>query len=70
MGTVARDHEGKFIAGFCASQRYILDPATTEAMAAWKMVNFCITMELGAVWLEGDCMEVVQALNSADSAWG
>jgi hypothetical protein len=54
MGIVVRDHEGKFIVGLCASQRYIYDPATAEALAAWKMVNFCITMELGAVCLEGD----------------
>jgi ribonuclease HI len=70
MGIVARDYEGKFLAGLCASQRYLLDPATAEAMAAWKMVEFCINMEFGNVWLEGDCLEVVKALNSAESVWG
>jgi hypothetical protein len=70
MGIVARDHEGKFIPALCASQRYILDPATAEAMEAWKMVNFCINMELETVWLEGDCLEVVQAMNSTDAVWG
>jgi hypothetical protein len=39
-------------AGLCASQRYILDPATAEALAAWKMVRFCISMGWDSVWLE------------------
>jgi hypothetical protein len=57
-------------AGLCASQRYILDPATAEALAAWKMVRFCISMGWDSVWLEGDCLEVAQAINSEEVAWG
>jgi hypothetical protein len=70
MGIMARDHEGKFLAGMCDSQRYILDPATAEALAAWKMVRFCLSMGWDSVWLEGDCLEVVQAMNSSEAAWG
>ena len=70
MGIVARDFEGKIIAALCASKQFTVDPATAEAMVTWKMVEFCINMELGSVCMEGDCLEVVQALKSSVDDWG
>jgi hypothetical protein len=70
MGIMVRDCEGRLIAALCIPQNFIVDPATAEALAAWKMVKFCINMEFGKVYLEGNCLEVVQALNFAGDDWG
>lgn len=70
MGMVARDHNKQFIAGLCAPQQFISDPTTAKALAAWKMVEFCINPEFENVVLEGDCQELVQALVSEDDCWG
>jgi hypothetical protein len=70
MGIMARDFEGKIIAAFCASKQFIVDPITAKALAAWKMVEFCINMEFGNVCMEGDCLEVVKALKSSGDDWG
>ena len=70
MGIVVRDFEGKIIAALYASKQFIVDLATAEAMAAWRMVEFCINMEFGRVCMEGDCLEVIQALKSFVDDWG
>jgi hypothetical protein len=44
MGIVARDCEGRLIAALCVPQKFMVDPATAEALAAWKMVELCINI--------------------------
>jgi hypothetical protein len=41
---------------------FIIDPATAKALVAWKMTDLCVRLELDNIILEGDSMEVVQAL--------
>jgi hypothetical protein len=41
-----------------------------EALAAWKMAEICVFMGLHEVQLEGDSLEVVQALCREECTWG
>jgi ribonuclease HI len=70
MGIVARDHEGRVLAMSSSIQTQISHPTTAETLAAWKAV--VLGVQLGATYLEleGDALEVVQALNSPELCWG
>jgi ribonuclease HI len=68
MGVVARDHEGEVVATLCAQIRYITDPTSAEALAAWKGVELINRMEWNRAILEGDAQEVVKAFNY-DGMW-
>jgi hypothetical protein len=48
----------------------LFDPTTAEALAAWKMAELCVSMDCNSVILEGDSMEVVQALRNDEVSWG
>ena len=41
----------------------INDPSTAEALAAWAAMEVIQQMDLRKIILEGDALEVVQALN-------
>jgi hypothetical protein len=69
IGIIARDHNGSIVAVLEASRKFITDPTTAEALAAWKMAELCVRMQLDNVVLEGDSLEVVQALNNKDCSW-
>lgn len=69
IGIIARDHNGDIYAAFAASRQYIIDPTTDEALATWKMAQLYVAMGLNDVMLEGDSLEVVQAL-CKESTWG
>jgi ribonuclease HI len=70
MGILARDHEGRVLAMSSSIQNQISHPTTAETLAAWKAV--VLGVQLGATYLEleGDALEVVQALNSSELCWG
>jgi ribonuclease HI len=70
LGIIARDHTGQVLAVLVASRMYITDPTTAEALAAWKMAEVCVTMGFQQVHMEGDSLEVVQALSREDFTWG
>ncbi|XP_059438559.1 uncharacterized protein LOC132171289 [Corylus avellana] len=70
IGIIARDHNGDIYAAFVVSRQYIIDPTTDEALAAWKMAQLYVPMGLNDVMLEGDSLEVVQALCEEESTWG
>ncbi|GLT53802.1 hypothetical protein SLA2020_270480 [Shorea laevis] len=40
VGVIVRDGEGEVVAALHSSQMGIMDPATAEAYAAWKAVQF------------------------------
>jgi hypothetical protein len=54
IGIVARDHNGLILAAHVASRQCITDPTTVEVLAAWKIAELCVFMELNNVILEGD----------------
>ena len=39
-------------------------------MAAWKMAELCVSLEFHNVILEGDSLEVIEALCKEDYSWG
>jgi hypothetical protein len=67
---VARDHNGQIVAVLVASRQLIIDPTTAEALAAWKMADLCVSMELDNIILEGDSLKVVQAMRKDECTWG
>ncbi|XP_059429145.1 uncharacterized protein LOC132162954 [Corylus avellana] len=70
IGIIVRDHNGLILAAYVASRQYITDPTTTKALVAWKMVELCVCMEFQNVILEGDSLEVIQALRKEECSWG
>lgn len=59
---IFRDHEGNVLANMCSSKPYIFDPIVVEAYAAWKVVEFSIDLGILNIILEGDVLEIVNAL--------
>ncbi|XP_059429159.1 uncharacterized protein LOC132162969 [Corylus avellana] len=70
IGIIPRDHNGDIVAALVVMRMFITDPTTAEALAAWKLADLCVRMELDNVILEGDSMEVVQALRKEECTWG
>jgi hypothetical protein len=66
LGDVARNHERVIVATVCRSHSYISNLSTTEAMAARIAVELSNSLGLRDTILEGDALEVVQALNQLD----
>ena len=66
LGVVARNHEGVIVATVCRSPSHISDLSTTEGMAARIDVELSNSLGLRDIILEGDALEVVQALNQSD----
>jgi ribonuclease HI len=69
VGVIVRDGEGEVVAALHSSQMGITDPATAEAYAAWKAVQFGRDLGLPKVILEGDALVIVQALQKEDPSW-
>lgn len=70
VGIVARDSEGNEIAAKCSSQRYISNPSMAEAYGARICAEFGQFMGLRIAILEGDALEVANALNRVDEDVG
>jgi hypothetical protein len=69
MEVIARDHNGSAVVMLCASKEFISDPAMAEAVAAWRTVELACSLDLESIMLEGDSLEVVQALKKNGSCW-
>lgn len=69
VGIVARDNEDNVSTSKCASKPYITDPAVAETSVAWLTVEFSQQLGYTNVILEGDSLEVIQALRSEESSW-
>lgn len=59
MGIVALDHEGRVVAALCSSKPFHLSPTFVEAFVAWRIAEFCTTLDPGKILMEGDSLEVV-----------
>lgn len=66
---VARDHAGSVVAALCASRPYVVDPATAEALATWRMAEFEASLGASRVLLKGDAIEIVQAFHKDSCCW-
>ena len=66
IGIIAMDHEGKILAAQSVTHKYIMDPATAEATAAWKAVELGYELGWRHIILEGDALAVINMLNSKD----
>jgi ribonuclease HI len=69
VGTVLRDAAGRVLAAMCCSIPFINEPSTAEAIALWKAVSFCVELGIPRLHMEGDSLEVVQALQQPESCW-
>lgn len=69
VGVVVRDEGGAVLAIKCTTVSSIGDPTIAEAVAAWKAVELCCELGAQRVILEGDALEVVQALRHEDPSW-
>jgi ribonuclease HI len=63
VGVIARDSTGQVLASMCTTMPFITDPTVAEAVAAWRAVQFCIEHDFQDIFLEGDALEIVQALH-------
>jgi hypothetical protein len=70
LGIVGRDHNGQICLAVSDCRRFIMDPTTAEAFGAWKLAALCVQLGFSDVILEGDSLEVVQALIREEPTWG
>ena len=70
VGVIGRDHNGHICLAFTACRRFITDPTSAEALAAWTLADICVRLGFTDKILEGDALEVVQALNREELSWG
>lgn len=66
VGIVAKDLSGRIVAAMCAFLPYIRVSTTTEAIEAWRAVEFGCEFGFNSIELEGDVREVVLALKSVE----
>jgi ribonuclease HI len=69
FGIVVRNFEGRVLAARCGSVANISDPLIAEAIGAWKSVELCQNLGLSKIFLEGDNLEVVSALQKEGPRW-
>ncbi|GLT53434.1 hypothetical protein SLA2020_267040 [Shorea laevis] len=62
IGVIARDPTGEVVAMMFAPRSHIIVPEIAEAVVALKAVTFCRELGLSKVVLEGDALQIVQAL--------
>jgi hypothetical protein len=68
-GVIARDHHRSAIVMLCASKEYIYDPTMAKAVAAWRAVEVACRLDLQGIMLEGNSLDIVQALRKNGSWW-
>ena len=69
FGFIARDHEGNVITAMSGSIPNISCPSVAEALGAWKSVGMCLSLDFSKIILEGDALEVVNALKKEGLYW-
>jgi hypothetical protein len=70
LGIVGRDYNGQICLAVTGCRSFVTDPSTAEALAAWRLADICVRLGFNEVILEGDSLEVVQALNRDEPVWG
>lgn len=64
-----RTHEGVMVAAHCTTRQLISNPTVVEAVGAWVAVDMCRQLGITHVILEGDSLEVVQAIQKEGKCW-
>jgi ribonuclease HI len=66
LGVIVRNHEGDALAMISETMGSSTDPVTAEALAARRAVEVSHMLGLRKIILEGDALQIVQALQSTD----
>ncbi|GLT76792.1 hypothetical protein SLA2020_484300 [Shorea laevis] len=69
VGLVVRNSTGSVLAAMCSSVPFITDPTTAEVVALQKAVSVCLDLGFQRIQLEGDALEIVQALQNPTPCW-
>jgi hypothetical protein len=69
FGAIIRNHIGRVCAAKCKRIQKVQEPVMGEAMAAMAAAEFCNSSGVQDVILEGDSLQVIQALQEANSSW-
>jgi ribonuclease HI len=69
IGIVARNSLGEVVASMFAPKSYIVAPDIAEAVAALRAAKFGRELSFTRVVLEGDALQIVQALKSSTPNW-
>jgi ribonuclease HI len=69
VGIVVRDHAGKALVMACATKEFVNNPTMAEAVGAWLAVDLAKRLDLRNVLLEGDALEVVEAITKEGNCW-
>jgi ribonuclease HI len=69
VGISVRDHTGKVVVMACATKDFINNPTMAEAVGAWFAVALAKRLGLRNVLIEGDALEVVDAINKEGNCW-
>jgi ribonuclease HI len=64
FGVIVRNHDGDALAMISETMDLITDPVTAEALAARRAVEVSQTLGLRKIIMEGDALQIVQALRS------
>jgi hypothetical protein len=67
VGILVRNDEGAVLAAVCATVPSITDPPVAEAVALWRAVSLGREMNLPSIHLEGDSLEIIQAVKQGGS---
>ena len=65
LGVVIRDGMGQMIAALSQPVLVMYNPATSEAFAARRVVEFCLEVGIYDVFREGDSLSVVRAMKDS-----
>jgi hypothetical protein len=69
IGLIVRDHAGGVVIMACESKKFVHNPAVAEALAARRGVELCAEWGIRKLLLEGDALQIVQALISDTGGW-
>ena len=69
VGIAIRVHIGKALVMTCATKDFINNSTMAEAVGEWLAVALVIRLGLRNVLIEGDALEVVQAINKEGNCW-
>ncbi|KAF5447347.1 hypothetical protein F2P56_032905 [Juglans regia] len=69
IGIIVRNHTGSVVATSRLNRPLYPDPALAEAIGALEAARLCHHLGLTNIILEGDALQVIQAINSRSENW-
>lgn len=66
MGFIIRNEDSEVVTAACSSNENIVQPALAECMVLLRAAEFCQARGFSQVILEGDALQIVQAINQRD----